>query len=37
VPEDQHAVWLSELEDDDDGDEKRRRYLDELRMDNYPD
>ena len=37
VPEDQHAVWLSELEDDDDGDEKRRQYLDELRMDYYPD
>jgi len=36
VPEDQQDVWLSEL-DGDDGDEQRREYLDELRMDYYPD
>ena len=34
VPEDQHAPWLAGL--DDDGDEKRQEYLDELRMDYYP-
>jgi len=32
VPDDQHDVWLDEL-DDDDGDLQRREYLDELRMD----
>jgi len=36
VPEDEQDVWLGELTDDDDGDEKRREYLDELRMDYYP-
>ena len=37
VPEDEQDVWLNELDDDDDADEERRAYLDELRMDYYPD
>ena len=38
VPDEEQDAWLEGLdEDDDDGDEKRRAYLDELRMDYYPD
>lgn len=36
VPDEEQDVWLDELTHDDDGDEKRREYLDELRMDYYP-
>lgn len=36
VPDEQQDVWLNELDDDDDADEERRAYLDELRMDYYP-
>jgi hypothetical protein len=38
VPDEEHDAWLDELnDDDDDGDEIRRAYLDSLRMDYYPD
>jgi len=37
VPDEEQDVWLDELnDDDDDGDEIRREYLDSLRMDYYP-
>ena len=37
VPDEEQDSWLEGLdEDDDDGDEIRRNYLDELRMDYYP-
>jgi len=35
VPDDQQDAWLDGLNDDD-ADEERRAYLDELRMDYYP-
>jgi hypothetical protein len=37
VPDEEQDAWLEGLYDDDDGDEQRRAYLDELRMDYYPD
>jgi len=37
VPDEEQDSWLEGLdEDDDDGDEIRQNYLDELRMDYYP-
>ena len=37
VPDEEQDSWLEGLdEDDDDGDEIRRNYLDDLRMDYYP-